>query len=248
LIPGLSENLRANLAQKAETFCAYHLGKVFRLAADGVAEERQCLAGILYGPRARRGLRTGNEPALGFLDCKGLVEGMMDLLALGESAEWSRDAGLFLHPGRAAALSAHERKLGYLGQVHPDISDQLGLPPFLVFELDFEGLLQYAPRRITARSLPRFPAVERDFAIVVDREFPSWQIISWIKNRGEALIQRVDVFDQYLGSPIPEGKKSLAYKIAYRADDRTLTDTEVNALHQDLVNQIATLFGAQLRS
>jgi phenylalanyl-tRNA synthetase beta chain len=248
LIPGLSENLRANLAQKAAAFCAYHLGKVFRSVAGGGAEERQCLAGILYGPRPRRGLRTGDEPALGFLDCKGLVEGILDLLGLGDSAEWSRDAGAFLHPGRAAVFSWHEKKLGYLGQVHPDLSDALGLPPFLVFELDFEGLLQYAPRRITARSLPRFPVVERDFAIVVDREFPSWQIISWIKNRGEALIQSVEVFDQYLGSPIPEGKKSLAYKIAYRADDRTLTDTEVNTLHQDLVNQIANLFGAQVRS
>jgi phenylalanyl-tRNA synthetase beta chain len=109
-------------------------------------------------------------------------------------------------------------------------------------------LLQYAPPRITARSLPRFPSVERDFAIVVEREFPSQQILSWIKNRGEALIQDAAVFDQYLGSPIPEGKKSLAYRISYRADDRTLTDTEVNALHQNLVDQVAKLFGAQIRS
>jgi phenylalanyl-tRNA synthetase beta chain len=248
LIPGLSENLRANLAQKAAGFSAYHLGKVFRLAADGATEERQCLAGILYGPRPRRGLRSADEVGLGFLDCKGLVEGILDLLGLAETVEWSRDAGAFLHPGRAAALLGKERKLGYLGQIHPDVSDQLGLPPFLVFELDFEGLLQYAPRQITARSLPRFPAVERDFAIVVDREFPAWRVISWIKNRGEALIQYVEVFDQYLGPPIPEGKKSLAYKIAYRADDRTLTDTEVNTLHQYLMDQMATLFGAQLRS
>jgi len=153
-----------------------------------------------------------------------------------------------LHPGRAASLLGNEKKLGYLGQIHPDISDEIGLPPFLVFELDFEGLLQYAPPRITARSLPRFPSVERDFAIVVEREFPSQQILSWIKNRGEALIQDAAVFDQYLGSPIPEGKKSLAYRISYRADDRTLTDTEVNALHQNLVDQVAKLFGAQIRS
>ncbi|HXV84789.1 MAG TPA: phenylalanine--tRNA ligase subunit beta, partial [Candidatus Binatia bacterium] len=104
------------------------------------------------------------------------------------------------------------------------------------------------PRQIIARSLPRFPSVERDFALVVEREFPSRQIMSWIKNRGEALIESVEVFDQYLGPPIPAGKKSLAYKISYRADDRTLTDTEVNTLHHNLVDQIATLFGAQVRS
>jgi phenylalanyl-tRNA synthetase beta chain len=248
LLPGLIENLRANLAQKAESFWAYHLAKVFRLGRGGDIEERQSLGGILYGPRARRGLRMGTESSLTFLDCKGLTEGILDLLRVGEMVGWSRDAGAFLHPGRAAALLANEKKLGYLGQIHPDISDELGLPPFLVFELDFEGLLQYAPPRITARSLPRFPSVERDFAIVVEREFPSQEILSWIKNRGEALIQDAAVFDEYLGSPIPEGKKSLAYRISYRADDRTLTDTEVNTVHQNLVDQVAKLFGAQIRS
>jgi phenylalanyl-tRNA synthetase beta chain len=249
LIPGLIENLRTNLAQKAESFSAYHLGKVFRLGHDGTAEERQCLSGVLYGSRGRRGLRTGNESSSRtFLDCKGLVEGIVDVLHLDDTVTWSKDGGAFLHPGRAAALLRDEKRLGILGQVHPDVSDELGVPPFLLLELDFEGLLQYAPRRITARSLPRFPSVERDFAIVVEREFPAQQIISWIKNRGEALIEYVEVFDQYVGSPIPAGKKSLAYKISYRANDRTLTDTEVNSLHQSLVDQIAQFFVAQVRS
>ena len=249
LIPGLIENLRVNLAQQAQSFWAYHLGKVFRLGSDGTAEERQCLSGILYGPRARRGLRGGSESSPGFLDGKGLAEGILELLGMGDAAAWSRDGlSAALHPGRAASLHVKEKKLGYVGQVHPDVSDRLGLPPFLLFELDFDGLLQYAPRRITARDLPRFPSVERDFAIVIDRTFPAQQIIDWIKNRAEALIQYVEVFDQYLGSPIPEGKKSLAYRISYRADDRTLTDTEVNTLHQTLMDQVVELFGAQIRS
>ena len=84
--------------------------------------------------------------------------------------------------------------------------------------------------------------------MVVDRAFPAGQIVDWIKNRGEPLIEAASVFDQYLGAPIAEGKKSLAYKISYRAEDRTLTDSEVNRLHQTLVEQIGQLFGAQLRS
>ena len=248
LIPGLIENLRVNLAQQAESFWAYQLGKVFGVG-NGETEERQCLSGILYGARARRGLRAKSESAAGFLDAKGLAEGCLDLLGIGAGAAWSRNAlAAALHPGRAASLRVDERKLGYLGQVHPDLADRLGLPPFLLFELDFDGLLQYAPRRITARALPRFPSVERDFAIIIDRTFPAQQIVDWIKNRAEALIQVVAVFDQYLGSPIPEGKKSLAYKISYRADDRTLTDTEVNTLHQSLMDQVVKLFGAQIRS
>ncbi len=248
LLPGLFENLRVNLAQQAESLCAYHLGKVFSHGVGGETEERQCLAGLLYGPRLRRGLRRGEVAPLDWLDCKGLVEDVLDLLRLRDTVTWREESIPALHPGRTAALYHGERRLGYLGQIHPDVCDQLGLPGFMVFELDFEGLLQYAPRRITVRSLPRFPAVERDLAVVVDRAFPSQQIVSWIASLGESLIKHIEVFDQYLGSPIPEGKKSLAYKISYRADDRTLTDAEVQALHQKIVRQIGDVFGAVLRS
>jgi Phenylalanyl-tRNA synthetase beta subunit len=118
----------------------------------------------------------------------------------------------------------------------------------LLFELDLEKLLEYAPRRIVTESLPRFPAVERDVAIVVDREFASQQIISWIAALGEPWIERVEVFDQYLGAPIPDGKKSLAYRVFYRAEDKTLTDLEVNELHQKLVGRLGETFGAERRS
>jgi len=248
LLPGLIENLRLNLAQKAETFYAYHLGKTFRAGPDGGSEERQCLAGVMLGARARRGLRCGDMATPGVLDSKGLVEGILDLLHVQAPVTWPVEAIGILHSGRAAALYLAGRKLGRLGQMHPDVCDAFDLPPFVAFELDFEGLLEYAPRQIAARSLPRFPSVERDFAVVVDRDFLSRQIADWIKNRGETLIEDVSVFDQYMGPTIPEGKKSLAYKISYRAEDRTLTDSEINSLHQTLVEQIGQNFGAQLRS
>jgi phenylalanyl-tRNA synthetase beta chain len=248
LLPGLIENLRLNLAQKSENFYAYHLGKTFRVGAAGESEERQCVAGVMFGARARRGLRCGDVATPGFLDSKGLVEGILELLHVQAPVTWPVETIGILHPGRAAALHLAGRKLGRLGQIHPDVCDAFGLPPFVAFELDFEGLLQYAPRQIAARSLPRFPSVERDFAVVVDRGFLSRQIVDWINNRGETLIESASVFDQYLGPPIPEGKKSLAYKVSYRAEDRTLTDSEVNTLHQTLVEQIGELFGAQLRS
>jgi phenylalanyl-tRNA synthetase beta chain len=248
LLPGLIENLRLNLAQKAETFYAYHLGKTFRAGPDGESEERQCLAGVMFGARRRLGLRHGDAATAGFLDCKGLVEGVLDLLHGAVPVTWSVETIGILHPGRAAALHLAGRKLGRLGQIHPDVCDEFGLPPFVSFELDFEGLLEYAPRQIAARSLPRFPSVERDFAVVVDRAFSSRQIVDWIENCGETLIEDVSVFDQYMGTTIPEGKKSLAYKISYRAEDRTLTDSEINSVHQTLVEQVGQLFGAQIRS
>jgi phenylalanyl-tRNA synthetase beta chain len=248
LLPGLLENLRINLAQKAPSFFAYQLGKVFSAAASGETQERQYLSGIMYGPRPRRGLRMPEEPAAGFLECKGLVDGILDLFRVTDRITYASESKSILHPGRAAAVVLENAKLGYFGQSHPDLSDELELPAFLAFELDFERLVQYAPAQITFRSLPRFPSVERDFAVVVDNAFPSQRIVNWINDLGLVLIECVEVFDQYHGSPIPEGKKSLAYKISYRAEDRTLTDAEVSALHQDLIERVGKTFDAQLRS
>jgi phenylalanyl-tRNA synthetase beta chain len=248
LVPGLLDSLRMNLAHKANSFWAYHLGKVFCLSEDGESSERQCLGGLLYGPQPRHGLRLREELTLGFLECKGVVETVLDLFRVKDSVTWTAAATKSLHPGQSANLRYGEAELGYVGRLHPEVCDQLALPPAYLFELDFEKLLEYAPRRITTGVLPRFPAVERDVAIVVDRDFASQQIVSWIHNLGEALIEHVEIFDQYLGAPIPEGKKSLAYKISYRAGDRTLTDNEINELHQNLVDRLGKTFGAERRS
>ena len=249
LLPGLIENLRLNLAQKADGFFAYHLGKVFRLRTNGEIEEKQCLGGLLYGSRMRKGLRSLDTPgAVTFLDCKGIIEGILDLFHLRESIVWSRGNVAVLHPGRSAELLRCDKKVGYMGESHPDVNDQFGLSPLMAFELDFGKLLQYSPRQIRASSLPRYPAVERDFAVVVDQTVPSQQIITCINALGQNLIKAVEIFDEYRGDSIPPGKKSLAYKIFYRADDRTLTDSEVNTMHEQVLDHVGKLFQAQRRS
>ena len=248
LIPGLLENLRLNLAHKAPSFHAYQLGKTFGLTGVGEIVERQAVGGLQSGPRARFGLRVRDQGSTDFLQCKGLVEAILDLFHVREQVTWTPAVVSFLHPGKSANLLRGEEPLGYFGEVHPEIAQELELPQFFLFELDFEKLLEYAPRRISISALPRFPAVERDVALVVDRDFAAQQVIHWIKGLGEGLIEHVEVFDQYLGAPVPEGKKSLAYKISYRAEDRTLTDTEINELHQGVVERLGKIFGAERRS
>lgn len=249
LIPGLLENLRTNIAQKAKTFYGFDFGKVFCLNSSATSEEKQHLAGLLFGQRERRGLRRKEAMATTFLDVKGLVEGVLDSLGIEPGPEWSSSTvGSFLHPGKAAVVRIEDCDRGYLGEIHPDLCEQLGLAPFLIFELDFERLVQYPSRQLTAWALPRFPSVERDLSVVVDQAFPAQRIIGWIRDLNHSLIEDVHVFDQYRGSSIPEDKKSLAYTISYRAEDRTLTDAEVNQLHQELAARIGVAFGAQLRS
>jgi phenylalanyl-tRNA synthetase beta chain len=248
LLPGLLDNLRVNLAHKTASFRGYHLGKVFRCSPAGGYEERLCVGGLLHGTRAVRGLRRRNGPVLDFLECKGAVEAVLELFGLRAGISWAPLASDVFHPGRAAQFGHNDRRIGILGQLHPDVSDRLEVPQVYVFELDFEKLLEYAPRQMAVRALPKFPSIERDFAIVVDRDFASQRIVEWIENLDESLIEYVQVFDEYIGAPVPIGKKSLAYNISYRGENRTLTDSEVNPLHQSVVDRIGREFGAERRS
>jgi phenylalanyl-tRNA synthetase beta chain len=247
LIPGLVENLRAHVSRKVKSLRAFEMGKVFSLSAKGSPQERQHLAVLLYGQRERKGLQTKESPVT-FLEAKGVLEGILAVLGLGPQAVWtSHPSASFLHPGKAAAIQLGSSGIGALGEIHPDLREELELPPFLVFELDFGRMVQYAPRELKVRSLPRFPSVERDLALVVDEEFPAQRIIDWVRDLNHSLIEDVQVFDQYRGAPIPDGKKSLAYTISYRAEDRTLTDAEVKTLHEELIARIGAVFGAELR-
>jgi phenylalanyl-tRNA synthetase beta chain len=248
LLPGLIDNLRLNLSQKVRSSHTFHIGKVFGLAVDNETIECQCVAGLMYGPRPYHGLRRAEELPFDFLQCKGLVEAVLGCFRLRKSVLWLPVNTDFLHPGQSAKLFWGDVSLGYAGALHPEVADRLDLPLLFAFELDFEKLLEYAPRQIIVRALPRFPAVERDVALVVDRDFAAQQVIGWVQNLGEALIESIDVFDEYTGAPVPDGKKSLAYKVSYRAEDRTLTDAEINDLHKKLVERLGETFGAERRS
>ncbi len=247
LMPALVANLRSHIDQRARSYSRFELGKVFCLNPDGSTEENTYLAAILHGQREQRGLRT-RETAFSFLSLKGLAEGILEVFGVESRTVWtSDDIPPFLHHGKAASLKWDGLKIGSLGEIHPDICEELGLPAFLTLELDFGKLVQYARNEFKVRVLPRFPSVERDLAIVVEEAFPSQRIINWIKGLGHSIIEDVQIFDQYSGSPIPEGKKSMAYSISYRASNRTLTDEEVNSIHHDLTSKMCQEFGATLR-
>jgi phenylalanyl-tRNA synthetase beta chain len=155
----------------------------------------------------------------------------------------------FLHPGKSAAVVAGGVALGVVGVLHPRVAQVLDLPTEITLaELDFWGVGQYRPARFGVRPLPRFPSVTRDIAMVVDEDFTADAICHEVRALAEPLIESVRLFDCYQGAPIPPGKKSLAYSIAYRAPDRTLTDDEVNALQERVRRHVAGRFALELRS
>jgi phenylalanyl-tRNA synthetase beta chain len=157
----------------------------------------------------------------------------------------------FLHPGKVARVVLENGLLGYLGELHPEESRRLDLrEPCATFELDLGRLLAYdlSPRKALAFTTPpRFPAVTRDLAVVLDTEVPANAVVKTIEQVEAPFLESVELFDTYEGPSIPEGKKSLALSIRYRGKDRTLTDEEVNRAHAALVEEVLGRLGAELR-
>jgi phenylalanyl-tRNA synthetase beta chain len=120
--------------------------------------------------------------------------------------------------------------------------------PVLVAELDLEALLAAVPERYHFVSIPEYPPVRQDIAIVVDETLPAAQVAAEIRAGGGALLRAVRLFDVYRGPNIPAQKKSLAYALTYQADDRTLTDKEVAKVHGKIVARLEKVLSAQLRA
>ena len=121
-------------------------------------------------------------------------------------------------------------------------------PDVFVFELHVDQLVQQATLQASYRPLPKFPAVLRDLAVVVDAAKAAEDVQKVILEEGGKLLESAALFDVYTGKPVPEGRKNLAYALSYRAGDRTLTDAEVNEAHERIVKQVHDRLGGSLRS
>jgi len=244
LLPGLLATLRGNRNQGSTGLAAYSIGRVF--SHDGAPREAWRLAGLVAGDLPWRGLGAGHVAE--FADAKGVVEAVLDRLGVLPTIEWERWTEAPFHPGSSAALRCAAGLAGMVGGLHPEAEHALEIDlPVWLFELDIEKLLPYVPAHRRFTELPRFPAVKRDVAIVVDEDFASERVVHFVRQWRPELVTDVALFDVYVGAPIAAGKKSLAYSVAYRSADRTLTDEAVNALQDELRVALTRDLGVALR-
>ncbi len=243
LRPGLLDTYAANRRHQRGPIGLFEVGRLF-LPRDGDLPLERTLAAALYGgPLAPAA--PGAEPRLlDFFDAKAIVQALAAAMRLDLDYEPSEDPALV--PGHAAALRLDGDSVGLLGQVHPDVCARFEIDDEVyLFELDLDALASRprpAPRFVEPS---RFPAVAEDLAVVVDEATPAAAVERVLLR--QKLVESAALFDVYAGAPIPEGKKSLAFAINYRAPDRTLTEAEVARARTGIVRLLQKELGASIR-
>ena len=166
-----------------------------------------------------------------------------------KNVTWSRSTAPYLHPGRAAQFFAGEKLLGVLGEVHPAVAENFKFKTrAYVAEMNLNVLDESATNVGDVKDMPRFPAVQRDFAFVMKEEMPVGDVMNEMKAVAGELCEEVHLFDIYRGVPIQPGEKSVALSITLRAADRTLGEEEITAISEKIIANVSAKFGAQLRS
>ncbi len=188
------------------------------------------------------------KTSLDFFDLKGVVEALAADLHLAK-VKFEPSTAAYLHPGRSAALVVNGKRVGDFGQLHPRLNETYGLGNrmVLVGEFDVELLQELTPVRYAYTPVPRFPAALRDIAVVVDDAIPGEKVAHEIRAGGGDLLSEIRLFDLYRGDSIAAGKKSLAYALSYQAEDRTLSEKEIDKAHKKIEDRLKSVLKAQIR-
>ena len=241
-----------NLKASQEGCWVFELGTTYSGSADAVIETRR-LGGVICGERRLESwTSSGKSTPLSYHAARGRLQEVMGALKL-EISDRRLSDDPRLHPGRAATLILEGRPLGCFGQLHPELAESQDLPEATyLFELDLERLLEATTRsnRWTPafKSYPTVPASERDLAVVVNRSLASADLVQCIRKAGKPLLESVVLIDRFEGEQVGSGQASQAFRLRYRGKTETLTDEQVQPVHDKIRQALVKQFSAELRS
>jgi phenylalanyl-tRNA synthetase beta chain len=242
----LLNSLAYNLNRKNFDAWLFETGSVFwREAGKPICEERRLGAVFSGNAEAPSWLSAGR--ALGLFDVRGLLTEMSQRLRLPEFQFSPLQNHLFYKSGWQ--INCNGEALGSAGELAVDLLELYEIEaPTFAFELSLENFPALIDWQRIAKAVPRFPAIERDIAIITARNIPAEKVMAAIKIAAGEFLESVRLFDLYTGKPIPEDKKSLAFALFFRAADRNLRDEEVDAWQSQIVRHLEKEVGAQLRA
>ncbi|TVX98312.1 phenylalanine--tRNA ligase subunit beta [Cohnella terricola] len=253
LIPSLLESAAYNLSRKNGDIALFEIGNVYHTDEETLTRlphEKPRAALLLAGNR-RTAAWNRTAESVDFYDAKGILEKVFERLGLSDRISYKAAQPTGFHPGRTAAIVLRTERgdetIGYVGQAHPETQREFDLPDTYVAEFELDPVYEYANSLIEYRTLPRYPAIERDIAVVVDRGVSGGDLTAAISASAGELLESVKVFDVYMGERIGNDKKSVALALVYRHGERTLTDEEVGEAHSRVLAELEQTYGAELR-
>lgn len=244
LIPGMLEVLARNYNRSIERVRAYEIGIVFSKSFYGeghLPDESFDLTMGAYG--------EGES----FFTLKGMVEALLESMGIKGAEYVAESEYATFHPGRCARIimpqeQGEDIELGIMGEFHPDVLENYDIDTKCYgAELFFDKLTDLADKEIHYVKPPKYPAMVRDIAMIVDEEDEARQIEKVIREAGTEILRDVKLFDVYRGEQVGEGKKSVAFSLTYRHDDRTLTDEETEGVHSKVIAALREKLGAVIR-
>ena len=252
LLSGLIEAFQYNLEQGNGALQGFEYGRIFWSEEEGL-QEADAIAGIFGGdPVHGKWVQSGRDKPITWFEAKGLLENVF--CRLGLAVEYQPDLrDQRFHPGRTASLWVSGNRLGTFGQLHPQLRLERGFPDEVyAFELDLDALLSQLDQEDllvpTFKPFSAFPASDRDIAFFVPTQFSVADIERTIRTAGGTLLDSIDLFDEYRGQNVPEGQRSLAFRLVYRSGDRTLTEDDINPIQQKVRETLVEKFRVDLRS
>ncbi|EIT84415.1 phenylalanyl-tRNA ligase subunit beta [Fictibacillus macauensis ZFHKF-1] len=250
LVPQLLEVVRHNHHRSMDDLAIFEMSAVFFAHEEAISvlpEEKRYLSGALTGLWESHPWQ-GEKKKVDFFVVKGILEGLFMELGLQQRITYENASLQGMHPGRTALIKLDSISVGFVGQLHPVTQKDWDLNETYVFELDFDALMETTVEQTVYETLPRFPSMTRDIALVVDRSLPAGDLSTVIYEAGGSLLKECRMFDLYEGDRMEEGKKSLAFSLKYFDPERTLTDEEVSKAHENILRSLEERFGATLRN
>lgn len=236
VMPSMLEILTRNYNYRNKEAHLYELGRTYFEREDGMADEPKHLSLGVYGPEES------------FFTLKGAVETILDSIRAEDVTYVAEKSDPSYHPGRCAKVYVKGQEVGTLGQIHPLVAANYGVDAELYYaDLKFDALFASRGADPEYQPLPKFPAVTRDIAVLVDKAVTVGAMESSIQAAAKGLLKDVTLFDIYEGAKLPIGKKSVAFNLVLRADDRSLTAQEADDEVNLVLDRLKKDFGAMLR-
>ncbi|MCD6585270.1 MAG: phenylalanine--tRNA ligase subunit beta [Desulfobacteraceae bacterium] len=249
LIPGLLEAMHHNLSHQIKDLKFFELGKIF--ISNGQAQqptETEMLAGLWTGSRFN--MTWHNKPvSCDFYDLKGILEDLFHSFGLeGISFSKMEDALCsYTKAGHTAQILFNDKPFGLIGELAPIILNNFNIKqPAFIFELNINTFISNLTKTKMFVPIPKFPFTDRDITLIVDNNVQAGDILAKVGFFKEKLMEDISVLDVYSGKPIPDGKKSISLRIVYRSFTETLSDKQINLVHQQLTDRIIQQFNATL--